>query len=469
MDRGNSLPASKGGSSDDGAREEPPTRARPEVEQADASDGPPASGGYLSARYEWGDATEKRSVELDVSNDDPPVSGGYLAARYEGEDAREKVAARSNNYAPIDEETAFAAGQLRGRVEISQDDIEPMPLQYLEEPNAESEKKRAATARPRDDCGEADQRSVADEQDQNPRAHSTVPGIVRQRATAPSPSPASPDVLPGAPAPILMYSVEAVRVDTESEGESEPLPEPPRQTVYDAVLVVPWWKQKKRLAGVLLVALMVGASIAVAVVFSRQAPTPTTPTPPTVATTPSPTLPGQPISSEEPAQAPSGEQTETDAPTPSPPVLWEGISNVTYLGDFLETSCSYKCEPTVEVSGDTAVLASITTSCNPAHWEQNTFQIFNKTAGSFGSFEPVQALNVSQPSAIAVSGDTMVVGSGCEALQTGAAYIYERNSTGLWSHVQRIGGSRIDTKFGAFVCPRCVLLRLHVVLVTSHW
>ena len=75
--------------------------------------------------------------------------------------------------------------------------------------------------------------------------------------------------------------------------------------------------------------------------------------------------------------------------------------------------------------------------------------ILNKTAN--GTFETIQVLDVDyQPGHMKLFEDTLAIGANWETLETGAVYMYERNTSGLWNQVQRIvaNDSRTDAEFG---------------------
>ena len=127
--------------------------------------------------------------------------------------------------------------------------------------------------------------------------------------------------------PIHFYSVEAVPVPIHNNSESTEssrVPEPiVRQTVYDATLIIPWWKQKKIVLCLGFLIFMAGA-VVVGVLFGRPPPAPT--------------------NNGGETYVPSTDPTQTSVPTSSPtplppPPLIDGISNVTHLRDFVETDC----------------------------------------------------------------------------------------------------------------------------------
>ena len=258
--------------------------------------------------------------------------------------------------------------------------------------------------------------------------------------------------------PIHFYSVEAVPVPIHNNSESTEssrVPEPiVRQTVYDATLIIPWWKQKKIVLCLGFLIFMAGA-VVVGVLFGRPPPAPTNNGGETY------------VSSTDPTQT----SVPTSSPTPlPPPPLIDGISNVTHLRDFVESDCVDRCWPFIEISGSTAVVVPLLINphsgkpLDSANWSQQ-IHIFNKTVG--GNFEAIQILDVDyQPGFTAIYDDVMVVGSNWEMLETGAVYAYERNSSGLWNLVQRIVPDDVST-YTNFLC--CYLKMLDDINFTHRF
>ena len=106
------------------------------------------------------------------------------------------------------------------------------------------------------------------------------------------------------------------------------------------------------------------------------------------------------------------------------------------------------------MDGDTAVVAPLVInphSGRPLDAPDMSQQIhlLHKTLG--GELVTVQQIDVDyQPRSMTIFADTMIVGSPWESLETGAAYVYNRNISGLWHQTQCIvpDDNQIDAEFG---------------------
>mmetsp|Transcript_18558 Transcript_18558/g.32645 ORF Transcript_18558/g.32645 Transcript_18558/m.32645 type:complete len:1114 (+) Transcript_18558:41-3382(+) len=287
-----------------------------------------------------------------------------------------------------------------------------------------------------------------------------------------------PNTAPLNPPPVPFYEVEARLVnDSERDDSDSERDEQPRQSVYNAILVqdpslqpglpVSRWQTHQRAIFIsigTIIILIVGSLVAIGlIVLRRSSPEPSVTVPISPIPTSPPTLPLPPASPDlSPKPTPSPIPTLPPTLPPPPPI--DGISNVTPLGNFsalanfAEADCGDSCAPfVVAIDGGTAVVAPLLVKPSSGRpldapvWKQR-IHILNKTMN--GGFGIVQQIDVDfQPGSIAIFGDVMVVGSNWETLETGAAYIYERNSLGLWDQMQRIvpADSRQDAEFGFHV------------------
>ncbi|KAL9188109.1 hypothetical protein ACHAXT_006487 [Thalassiosira profunda] len=348
------------------------------------------------------------------------------------------------------------------RVEVwSGDEEAPVPPQYLEEKESIDRDiiatKKSAAAKlgrwfsgtplrspaPHADVGRLDAGRPRPPPGAASGTSGSFPGTALPQPRPAPGMPAPPEAALPRPSPFVeFYAVEARRVDDAEDdrfGAAGGGRERSERSIYEATFVPSptWWQRHQRTlfvaAGIVMI-LVVGAVIAIGIVVSRPDDVP----------------PSSGVDDPAPTTTPSPQPT----PTIPPPPPVEGISLIQYLGSFFETDCGDKCWPYVHVSGNTAVVAPLLVKprtgdpLKDVDWDRQ-IHILNKTAA--GPFETVQRADVEyQPGHMSIFEDSMAVGANWETQQTGAVYVYQRNSTGLWHRVQRIVApdSAVDAEFG---------------------
>lgn len=282
------------------------------------------------------------------------------------------------------------------------DDAAPMPADYV----VALDKKIDAKIKLFD--GEKKPAPVAPSDITSGAPPSSDRGTLKPRPARP------PDRSHPSPQPSIEHEFHAVEATVVEEPDEPQTNEP--ELVYHAEIVasLPWWKRHMKITFLVLI-LIIAALVALVVVatqnWAQSSPTP------------SPTASSAPSSSHLPSFQPT-------------------FSCVRWKRTILETDCD-NCNPDVQMSGDTAVIAK----------NYESIQFLSKNED--GNFENADLFELEIDYIISdldISENRVAIGSPEEGDDIESVYVYEEDSSGEWNLVQRIKSPhRPGTRFGSSV------------------
>mmetsp|Transcript_35122 Transcript_35122/g.74155 ORF Transcript_35122/g.74155 Transcript_35122/m.74155 type:complete len:1054 (+) Transcript_35122:488-3649(+) len=263
--------------------------------------------------------------------------------------------------------------------------------------------------------------------------HSGTPANTTLSAVNASPSATLPSqtsvILPTRPPPRSMLidhnaSSEILTADVSSspspadnydeqntyQAVAELVPDVPLQ---QGVLVAPWWKRNKAIIAIVLM-LLVALAAALGALFGPS--------------NDDGNANGKSIidvdgdlenATSKPSLSPDAPPLTTASPSISPISCGEAVKTV------FEIDCD-DCKPAIAMDRDVAVVAR----------KNSELQFFFRSGQIY---QPTMTIGIDfEPTTIAISSNTTIVGAGKENFNTGAVYLYERNMEGNWSHTVKI-------------------------------